>query len=82
MRFGGAAGRVIELGERKRRAQFEAASLLRLRDGDGGEEGLFGGGWVFGVLFEQDFAACAADFGVVPTVSRTLGYGDSFIDDR
>ena len=26
----------------------------------------------FGGLFEQDFAACTADFGVVPTVSRTL----------
>ena len=37
---GGAGGRLVELGERKRRAQFEAARSLLLRDGDGGLEAL------------------------------------------
>ena len=41
MGFGGAAGRLIELGQRQRRAQFEAARALLLRDGDGGQERFF-----------------------------------------
>ena len=41
MGVGTAGGRLVELGQRKRRLQFEAARLLRLRDGDGGEEALF-----------------------------------------
>jgi hypothetical protein len=39
--FGEAGGRLVELRERQRRLQFEAARLLRLRGGDRGEEGLF-----------------------------------------
>ena len=46
--FGGAAGRLIELGQRKRRAQFEAARALLLRDGDGGQESVFRGRGVGG----------------------------------
>ncbi len=38
-----AARGLIELGERQRGAQLEAAGLLLLRDGDGGEEGGFSG---------------------------------------
>ena len=38
---GGAAGRLIEIGKRQRRAQFEALGLLLLRDGDSGEERFF-----------------------------------------
>ena len=41
MGFGGAAGRLVELGERQRRAQFEAARALLFCDGDGGPEGFF-----------------------------------------
>ena len=37
------SSRAVELRERKRGAQFEAAGFLRLRDGDGGEEGILGG---------------------------------------
>src|ERR1700739_1645346 len=39
-----AAGGLIEFGQRQRGAQLEAAGLLLLRDGDGGEEGGFGAG--------------------------------------
>ena len=38
--FGGAAGRLVEFGERERRAQFEAARPLLFRDGDRGQEGI------------------------------------------
>ena len=69
MGFDRAAGRLVELGERQRGAQFEAAGFLRLRDGDGGEESGFGGGGVGGVLFEEDFAANAVEFGVEPAMS-------------
>ena len=40
-----------------------------MRDGDGGEEGGFGGGGVGGVLFEEDFAANAMESGVEPMLS-------------
>ena len=51
MGIGVAAGRAIELCQRERGAQFEAAGFLGLRDCDGDEEGLFGGRGVGGVLF-------------------------------
>ena len=41
--FGGSRTRLIELGERQRRAQFKTASALLLCDGDGGQESFFGG---------------------------------------
>ena len=41
--FGVAPGRAVELGERESGAQFEGAGFLVLRDGDGGEQGVFGG---------------------------------------
>ena len=72
-----AARGLVELGERQRGAQLEAAGLLLLRDGDGGEEGGFGGGGVGGVLFEEDFAADAMRFGVVPALSGALGVRDA-----
>jgi hypothetical protein len=43
---GGATGRLVELGERKRRAQFIAARALLLRDGDRGSIGFFGVRWI------------------------------------
>ena len=61
MGLGWAARGLIELGQRERGAQLEAAGFLLLGDGDGGEEGGFGGG---GVLFEEDFAAK----GVIPNI--------------
>ena len=53
MGFGGAAGRLIELGERKRRAQFEAARALLLRDRDGGQESFFRRRGVGGVALSR-----------------------------
>ena len=73
---------MVEFGERQRRPQFEAAGFLLLRDGDGGEEGGFGGGGLGGVLFEEDFAADAMDFGVEPALTRLRGFGDDRVDRR
>ena len=66
--FGGAAGRLIELGERQRRAQAPTARALLLRDGDGGLEGFFRGGGIGGIALEQDFAAQAMGEGEIATI--------------
>ena len=43
VRFGGAAGRLVELRERQRRAQTPTARALLLCDGEGGLEGFLRG---------------------------------------
>ena len=50
---GVASARAVKLGEGERGAQFEAAGFLGLRDGDGFEEGLFGGGRVGWIAADQ-----------------------------
>src|SRR5277367_6785828 len=77
---GRAARGLIELGQRERGAQLEAAGLLLLRDSDGGEEGGFGGGGIGGVLFEQDFAANAVKSGVEPMLSGLARQRQRYID--
>ena len=57
MGVGGAVRRLVEFGERKRRAQFEAARALSLRDSDGGLERFLGGCRVGGVAPQQHLAA-------------------------
>ena len=56
MRLGRAAGRLVELRQRKHRAQFEAPSALLLRDSDGGLEGPFRRRGIGGVALQQDIA--------------------------
>ena len=75
-----AAGGLVELGQRQRGAQLEAAGLLLLRDGDGGEEGGFGGAGFGGVLFEEDFAANAMRVGVEPMLSGLARQRQRFVD--
>ena len=50
---GGAAGRLIELRQRQRRAQFKTARPLLLRDRDGGQEGFFRGRGLAGSRFNR-----------------------------
>ena len=52
---------MVELGERKRREQAEAARALLLRDGDGGLESFLGRRRVSRVALQQDFAAQAME---------------------
>jgi hypothetical protein len=56
---GRAACGLLDLGERERGAQVEAAGFLALCNGDGGQQGLLDGSDVGGVLFQQDLAAGA-----------------------
>ena len=80
--FGGAAGRLVEFGERQRRAQFEAARALLLRDGDGGLERFFRGRGVGGIALQQHFAAQSD---AVPRRTRdrpSVGRRQRFVEDR
>ena len=79
MSFDWAAGRLIKLRERKRREQLIAASLLCLCNGDGGLEGLFGGGRVRRIALEQDCAADAVKHGVGPVLSGLACQRERFV---
>ena len=76
----GASGRLIELRERKRRAQFEAARALLLRDGDGGQEGFFRGRGVSRIALEQDFATSAVELRFKCAIIGPLGRRQRFIE--
>ena len=66
----------------ERRAQFEAARALLLRDGDGGLERFFRGRGVGGIALEQDFAADAMQFGFERAMAGPLGRRQRFVEDR
>ena len=78
---GGAAGRLVELGERERRAQFEAARALLLRDGDGGPERFFRGRGVGRIALQQHFAARAMQFRFERAMAGPLGRRQRFVED-
>jgi hypothetical protein len=78
---GGAGGRLIELGERKRRAQFEAARPLTLSDGDGGPQGFFGGRHARGIALEQHIAADAMQLCVECAMANAFGRHQRFVED-
>ena len=82
VRFGGAAGRLIELGERERGAQFKAARGLLLRDGDGGQEGFFRGRGVGGIALQQDFAARPMQFRFERAIAQAVARRQRFVEDR
>ncbi|MGO9418056.1 hypothetical protein [Roseiarcus sp.] len=71
VRVGVAAGCAIELCERERGAQFEAAGLLTARDGERGEKRLLGGR-IGRTVFDKDFAARAVEFRVEPALPAAL----------
>ena len=80
MGLNGAGGRLVEPGERKRRAQFEAARALLLGDGDGGQGSFFCRRGIPGVAFEQDFATNAVELHfkcamISPLGLRQRGFG-------
>ena len=80
MRFGRAAGRLVELGECKRRLQAETAGALLSGDVDRGPEGLLRGDGIRGIAFQQDFAAEAMDEGEVATIVALTGEGHRIVD--
>ena len=79
---GGAAGRLVEFRERERRAQFEAARALLLRDSDRGLERFLCGRGVGGIAFQQNFAANAMQFGVECAMSGPFRCRQRFVEDR
>ena len=52
---------MIELRERERRLQAQAASALLFRDADGGLEGFFRGSGFVGIDLQQNFAPQAVE---------------------
>jgi len=78
----GTAGRLIELGQRKRRAKFEAARCLLPRDGDGGLEGFLRRGGAGGVALQQGFAARAMQFCFKCATAGAVAGRQRFVEDR
>ena len=81
MGVGGAAGRLVELGERERRAQFEAARALLLRDGDGGLEGFLRRRGVRRVALQQHFAAHPMQFRFERAIAQAVARRQRFVED-
>ena len=79
---GGAAGRLIEFGQRERRAQFEAARALLLRDGDGRQERVFRRRGISGVALQQDVAADAMQFRLERAMTDALARRQRLVEDR
>jgi hypothetical protein len=69
MGIGGAAGRLIKLGQRQRGAQFEALCLLLLRNGDCSEERILGRRRIRSIALEQTLAAALIQESVAPAFS-------------
>jgi len=70
--FGRAAGRLVELGERKRGAQPPTAGALLLCDGDGGLEGFLGRRTIGQVAFQKKLAPRTMQFGFERAKAQTL----------
>ncbi len=80
--FGGAAGRVVEVGERQRGAQFETARPLLLCDADGGLEGFFRGRGAVRILVKQELAARAMELGCVRSTARAIAGCQRLVEDH
>jgi hypothetical protein len=72
-------GRAVKLGKRQRGAQFEAARLLRPRDGDRGLQRPLGRRGIGRVALQQDLAADAAHFRFVPALLGALYFGQRIV---
>ena len=79
MRFGEAVGRLIEFGDRERRAEFEAARGLPLRDCDRGQERFLGSRRARWVTLQQHFAADAMQFRFVRAISGAVARRERFV---
>ena len=79
---GSAAGRLIELGEGKRREQPIASRPLLFCDGDGGPVGVFGARGIVGIKLEQDIAPDTMQEGKVAMRFALMGEGQRVVDAR
>ena len=80
MGVGGAAGRLIKLRQRERRAQFETPRLLLLRNRDGGEQGFLDRHGVRRIALPQNVAADAMRFRRAPALPVPLDFCDDAVD--
>jgi len=72
-------GRAIKLRQRQRGAQLEATRLLRLRDGDCGQQRLLGPRGVGRVALQQDPGADAVHLRFVPALLGVLQLGERIV---
>ena len=79
MRMGVTIGRAIELCQRQRGAQFEAARLLRLRDSDRGLQRLLGRRGIGRVALQQDLAADAVHLRFMQALLGALQLGERVV---
>ena len=77
----GTAPRLVELGERQRGAQFEAARPLLLCDADGGPQGFFGWRRVGGIAQQQHFSADAMELRFEGAILGSLACRHRFLND-
>jgi len=77
---GSAAGRLIQLRQRERRAQLETPRLLLLRNSDGGEECFLRRRRVRRIALQQDLAADAVQECVAEMFSGLVRQSQCFID--
>ena len=82
MGVGKVAGRLPKLGEQKRGTQFEAASGLPPRNGDGGLERLLGDRQVGRVTLQQHFTADAMKFRFEGAMTSPFARRQRLIEDR
>ena len=78
--FDRAAGRLVELGEQQRGAQFEAARSLPARDVDRGPERPLGARGVAGIALQQYFAARSAQLRFERAKANAVGRRQRFIE--
>jgi hypothetical protein len=79
--FEGAARRLVEPRQRQRRAQFETARTLLLRDRDSGQKRFLGSRRVGRVTLRQHLAADAMQLGVELAISDVLARRKRFVED-
>ena len=79
--FDGAAGRLVELRERKRREQLIAASALPLGDGDGGSEGFLREDGIGGIALMQELTARPVELAFVRAVAHAIASRQRFLEN-
>jgi hypothetical protein len=79
---GATVDQLIEFGERKRRAQFEAPRALVLGDGDSGLKGFLRRRKVVGIALYQSFSADAMQFRFEGAMTGPLARCQRFVETR
>ena len=73
---------MVELGERERGAQLEAARAQPPRDGDRGQQGVLGGREIGRVALQQHFPAHPMQLRFERAVAGAVGRRQRFVEDR